>query len=450
VVEPRFESAEPSPNGDPNGIRTRVTAVKGRCPRPLDDRVSKRAAEDGINAAVEQGDSYREQGSGKAQSAAVRCLLDIALFSFRPLDRLFVGSHSRAVLVFAICFSATYVYCLPQSQFVMSLYLPVRPRRLRQSNAIRRLVAETHLLPGDLIYPLFVHDERDSVEIPSMPGVLRHSIDSLIRECEEALAAGILAVAVFPSIKPGLKNARGTHGLKDDNLLYRAVRRVKQALPELVIITDVALDPYTTHGHDGVLAADGSVDNDETVAILRRLAVKEAQAGADIVAPSDMMDGRVAAIREALDEEGFQDTIILSYAAKYASAYYGPFREAVGSKIGKDSISKATYQMDPSNVREAHREIALDAEEGADIVMVKPAGPYLDVIRAVKESTNLPVAAYQVSGEYAQVHAAAKLGWLDYQRTRDEALLAIKRAGADIILTYFAKEVAGGMPRALQ
>jgi porphobilinogen synthase len=331
----------------------------------------------------------------------------------------------------------------------MSLYLPVRPRRLRQSSAIRRLVAETHLLPGDLIYPLFVHDERENVEIPSMPGVLRHSIDSLVRECEEALAAGILAVAVFPSIKPGLKNMRGTHGLKDDSLLYRAVRRVKQALPDLVIVTDVALDPYTSHGHDGVLAADGSVDNDETVAILRRLAVKEAQAGANIVAPSDMMDGRVAAIREALDEEGFQDTIILSYAAKYASAYYGPFRDAVGSKIGKDSISKATYQMDPSNVREALREIALDAEEGADIVMVKPAGPYLDVIRAVKESTHLPVAAYQVSGEYAQIHAAAKLGWLDYQRTRDEALLAIKRAGADIILSYFAKEVAGGMPRTI-
>ena len=328
----------------------------------------------------------------------------------------------------------------------MSLYLPVRPRRLRQSNAIRRLVAETHLLPGDLIYPLFVHDESNSEEVPSMPGVLRHSLDSLVRECEEALAAGILAVAIFPSIRPGLKNARGTHGLKDDNLLYRAVRRIKQALPELVIITDVALDPYTAHGHDGVLAADGSgVDNDETVAILRRLAVKEAQAGADIVAPSDMMDGRVAAIREALDEEGFQDTIILSYAAKYASAYYGPFREAVGSKIGKDSINKATYQMDPSNVREALREIALDAEEGADIVMVKPAGPYLDVIRAVKESTHLPVAAYQVSGEYAQIHAAGKLGWLDYERTRDESLLSIKRAGADIILTYFAKEVALGM-----
>lgn len=330
----------------------------------------------------------------------------------------------------------------------MSLYLPVRPRRLRQSSAIRRLVAETHLLPGDLVYPLFVHDEKQSAEVASMPGVQRHSIDSLLRECDEALAAGILAVAIFPSIKPSLKNARGTHGLKDDNLLYRAVRRIKQALPELVVITDVALDPYTSHGHDGVLTSDGTnVDNDETVAILRRLAVKEAQAGADIVAPSDMMDGRVAAIREALDEEGFQDTILLSYAAKYASAYYGPFRDAVGSKIGKDAISKASYQMDPANIREALREIALDAEEGADIVMVKPAGPYLDVVRAVKESTHLPVAAYQVSGEYAQIHAAAQLGWLDYERTRDEALLAIKRAGADIILTYFAKEVAAGLAK---
>jgi porphobilinogen synthase len=329
----------------------------------------------------------------------------------------------------------------------MSLHLPIRPRRLRQSSAIRRLVAETHLSRADLIYPVFVHDQAKSAEVPSMPGVLRHSIDSVVRECEESFAAGILAVAIFPSIESGLKDARGTHGLSEDNLLYRTVKRVKQSVPELVVVTDVALDPYTTHGHDGVLAADGSVDNDETVAILRRLAVKEARAGADVVAPSDMMDGRVAAIRDALDEEGFQNTIILSYAAKYASAYYGPFRDAVGSKIGRDSISKATYQMDPSNVREALREVALDEEEGADIVMVKPAGPYLDVIRAVKESTCLPVAAYQVSGEYAQIHAAAKLGWLDYHRTRDEALLAIKRAGADIILTYFAKEIAKSLQK---
>jgi porphobilinogen synthase len=214
-------------------------------------------------------------------------------------------------------------------------------------------------------------------------------------------------------------------------------------LPGLAVITDVALDPYTSHGHDGVLTADGrDVANDESVEILCRLAVKEAQAGADIVAPSDMMDGRVGAIRRALDDAGYQKTLILAYSVKFASAYYGPFRDAVGSKIGKDAISKATYQMDPANIREALRESRLDEEEGADILMVKPAGAYLDVIRAVSEATDLPVAAYQVSGEYAQIHAAARLGWLDYERTRDESLLAIKRAGADMILTYFAKEVA--------
>lgn len=327
----------------------------------------------------------------------------------------------------------------------MSLDLRIRLRRLRQTGAVRRLVAETHLLPEDLGCPMFVHDRDRNEAVPSMPGVFRHSLESLVRECEEAFAAGVLAVAIFPSIETGLKDASGSHGLSDKNLLYRAVKRVKATVPELTVVTDVALDPYTTHGHDGVLAADGSVDNDETVAVLRRLAVKEAQAGADVVAPSDMMDGRVGAIREALDAAGFQKTIILSYAAKYASAYYGPFRDAVGSKVGKDSISKATYQIDPANVREAIREVELDEKEGADIVMVKPAGPYLDVIRAVRESTNLPVAAYQVSGEYAQIHAAAKLGWLDYHRARDEALLAIKRAGANIILTYFAKEVALGL-----
>jgi porphobilinogen synthase len=221
------------------------------------------------------------------------------------------------------------------------------------------------------------------------------------------------------------------------------LRRVKAEVPDLTVITDVALDPYTSHGHDGVITPDGrDVDNDATVEILCRLAVAEARAGADIVAPSDMMDGRVGAIRGALDAAGFINTVILSYAAKYASAYYGPFRDAVGSKIGNDAISKASYQMDPSNVAEALREVALDEQEGADIVMVKPAGAYLDVIRAVRESTRLPLAAYQVSGEYAQIHAAARLGWLDYQRARDESLLAIKRAGADMILTYFAREVA--------
>ncbi len=326
--------------------------------------------------------------------------------------------------------------------------LPLRPRRLRRTAAIRRLVRETRVTADDLIYPLFVHEESENAEITSMPGVVRHSLESLVRECEAAHTAGIPAVAVFPSIRSELKDASGSHGLAEGNLLYRAVARIKAALPELAVVTDVALDPYTSHGHDGVLTTGGrDVDNDATVEILCRLAVAEARAGADIVAPSDMMDGRVGAIRAALDQEGFTDTIIMSYAAKYASAFYGPFRDAVGSKLGKDGISKATYQMDPANAGEAIREITLDAQEGADILMVKPAGAYLDVIRAVKEAAVLPVAAYQVSGEYAQIHAAARLGWLDYERTRNETLLEIKRDGADMILTYFAREVAESFRR---
>jgi len=327
--------------------------------------------------------------------------------------------------------------------------LPIRPRRLRRSASIRRMVRETVLTPDSFIYPLFVHSGAEAVEIGSMPGVRRLSVAGLVKECETAWALGIPSVAIFPAIASELKDARGSHGLDGKNVLFEAVREVKKALPELVIITDVALDPYTSHGHDGVLSADEKeVANDETVEILCELAVKEAEAGADIVAPSDMMDGRVGAIRAALDAAGFEKTCILSYAAKYASAYYGPFRDAVGSKIGKDSISKATYQMDPANVMEAVREIALDENEGADMVMVKPAGPYLDVIRAVRDVTDLPLAAYQVSGEYSQIHAAARLGWLDYERTRDESLLAIKRAGADMILTYFAREVAEKLARA--
>jgi len=276
-----------------------------------------------------------------------------------------------------------------------------------------------------------------------MPGVFRFSVDSLLRASEEATVLGIRALAIFPCIEPSAKDAKGSHGFARDNILYRAVREVKAAFPDLLVITDVALDPFTNHGHDGLLSADGSrVENDATVEALARLAVLEADAGADFVAPSDMMDGRIEVIRRALDGAGFPDVGILSYAAKYASAFYGPFRDAVGSKLGKDAISKATYQMDPANAREALREIRLDEAEGADILMVKPAGPYLDIIRAVRAATDLPVAAYQVSGEYSQIHAAARLGWLDYERTRDESLLAIKRAGADIIVTYFAKEVA--------
>ncbi|MEI6034528.1 MAG: porphobilinogen synthase [Verrucomicrobiae bacterium] len=323
-----------------------------------------------------------------------------------------------------------------------------RPRRLRRTDAIRRLVRETRLDVSDLIWPLFVHAGPDPIEVASMPGVLRHSLGSLVRSCAEAEILGLPAVAIFPSISPSLKDPQGAHGLSQDNILYQAVRAVKKECPGLLVITDVALDPYTSHGHDGLLSPDGNtVDNDATVEVLCRLAVLEAEAGADIVAPSDMMDGRVRAIREALDAARFLDTAIMSYAAKYASSLYGPFRDAVGSKIGKNAISKSTYQMDPANRLEAKLEVRLDEIEGADIVMVKPASYYLDIIREVRDIAAVPVAAYQVSGEYAQIHAAARLGWLDYQATRDESLLAIRRAGADMILTYFAREVAEGISR---
>lgn len=325
----------------------------------------------------------------------------------------------------------------------MDLSILQRPRRLRRSENLRRLVRETRLHTSDLIWPLFVHAPDSDEPVPSMPGVSRHGLDSLLGACEEAQRLGIPAVAVFPCIEASLKNAEGSHAHEESNLLYRSVREIKKRFPELLVITDVALDPYTSHGHDGLLSPNGdSVENDTTVEALCRLAVHEAAAGADIVAPSDMMDGRVGEIRRALDVAGFQETAIMSYAAKYSSAYYGPFRDAVGSKIGQDSIGKATYQMDPANASEAVREVLLDVEQGADIVMVKPAGPYLDIICKVRDAVTTPLAAYQVSGEYAQIHAAAQLGWLDYERTRDESLLAIKRAGADMILTYFAPEVA--------
>ncbi len=304
------------------------------------------------------------------------------------------------------------------------------------------MVRETRLNVADLIYPVFVHGGAENVPVESMPGVERRSVKDLVRECREVFDLGIPAVAIFPVIEAAKKDVRGTHALAADNLLFRALGEVKAAVPELVLIADVALDPYTEHGHDGVLTKNGrDVDNDATVEILCQLAVKEAQAGADIVAPSDMMDGRVGAIRAALDGAGKTETCILAYAAKFASAYYGPFREAVGSAQAAP-ISKETYQLDPANIREALREVEIDEREGADMVMVKPAGPYLDVIRAVREQTKLPLVAYQVSGEYAQIHAAAQAGWMDYDKCRNESLLAIKRAGADIIITYFAREVA--------
>jgi porphobilinogen synthase len=320
--------------------------------------------------------------------------------------------------------------------------LTTRLRRNRASEGLRRITRETRLDVADLVYPLFVRGGDHNEPVASMPGVERRNVKDLVRECREAFDLGIPAVAVFPVIDPAHKDAKGSHALSPDNLLFRALSEVKSAVPELVLIADVALDPYTDHGHDGMLTQDGrDVDNDPTVEMLGRLAVKEAEAGADIVAPSDMMDGRVAAIRAALDAAGRTDTCILAYAAKFASAYYGPFRDAVGSAQSKP-ISKATYQLDPANVREALREVEFDEREGADMVMVKPAGPYLDVIRAVREQTKLPLVAYQVSGEYAQIHAAARAGWLDYEKCRDEALLAIKRAGADLVITYFAREMA--------
>ena len=323
-----------------------------------------------------------------------------------------------------------------------------RMRRNRATPAVRSLVRETVLRPEDLIQPLFVRAGEGVPEpVESMPGVVRHTVESLIEKCRHLEQVGIRAMAIFPCIEGSKKNPEGSHAHAAENVLFLAIRAVKEACPGLAIVADVALDPYTDHGHDGLLDARGGVENDSTVEALKKLAVAQAEAGADIVAPSDMMDGRVKAIRMALDAAGFHETGILAYAAKYASAYYGPVRDALkggdGQSTGK--LDKRGYQMDPGNVREALHEVQLDEEEGADIVMVKPAGPYLDIIRAVRGHTLLPVAAYQVSGEYAQIHAAAQLGWLNYEATRDESLLAIKRAGADMILTYFAAEVAASL-----
>lgn len=334
----------------------------------------------------------------------------------------------------------------------LRLELPHRPRRLRRTASLRSLVEETVLRPADFIAPLFVIEgDAPREEIGSMPGVFRFNLKDLVEECRALWQLGVPAVDLFGKVEVSLKDDVGSIGLAEDGLVARAVWAVKQAVPELTVITDVALDPYTTHGHDGVLTSDGrDIDNERTIASLIKMSLAHARAGADMVAPSDMMDGRVGAIRHALDAAGFTGVGIMAYSAKYASAFYGPFREAVGtSKVGTVTgpADKRTYQMNPANRLEALREVALDEQEGADIVMVKPAGPYLDIIREVRNATKLPVAAYQVSGEYAQIHAAARLGWLDYARTRNESLLAIKRAGADLILTYFAKEMAAELRR---
>jgi porphobilinogen synthase len=302
-------------------------------------------------------------------------------------------------------------------------------------------VREHTLTVDDLIWPLFVTAGTGSREpVRSMPGVERLSIDEAVREAERAARFGIPAIALFPYTDPGLRDSRGSEALNPKNLVCSAGRAIKDRIPEIGIIMDVALDPYTSHGHDGLLE-DGRILNDESVAVLVRQALVQAEAGADIIAPSDMMDGRVGAIREALDSEGFQDVQIMAYAAKYASAFYGPFRDAVGSSATLAG-DKRTYQMDPGNSDEALREVALDLEQGADMVMVKPGLPYLDIIRRVKESFRVPTFAYQVSGEYAMIEAAAANGWIDGERAMLESLLAFKRAGADGILTYFAPRVA--------
>lgn len=326
------------------------------------------------------------------------------------------------------------------------LDLTHRPRRLRRTGALRSLVEETILTPADFIAPLFVVEGDGAPEpIPSMPGVSRLSIADLVAECRTLSGLGVHAVALFPKLEDRLKDERGTRALDPAGLIIRAVHAVKAAVPQISVMTDIALDPYTTHGHDGILLPDGeTVANDETVGVLTRMAVLHAQAGVDFVAPSDMMDGRVGAIRRSMDAAGCTHTAIMAYSAKFASAYYGPFRDAVGSAkaAGTHSLDKRGYQISPGNRREALIEAALDEAEGADVLMVKPAGPYLDIIREIRNATQRPVAAYQVSGEYAQLKAASERGWLDLARTRRESLLAIKRAGADMILTYFAKEMA--------
>lgn len=315
-----------------------------------------------------------------------------------------------------------------------------RPRRNRRSKAIRSLVRETSLSPRDLILPLFVQDgEHRATPIGSMPGQARLSIDLLLSKAREAHALGIQGVALFPSINDSLKDPIASESANPNGLLQRAVRALKEHLPELLVITDVAMDPYSSDAHDGLVVGD-RIDNDATLPILAAMAVSQAQAGADMVAPSDMMDGRVMAIRDALDDAGFTDVGIVSYCVKYASAYYGPFREALDStpRVG----DKKTYQMDPANVREALREVELDESEGADILMVKPGLPYLDVVRLVREHSTLPVAVYHVSGEYAMLKAAAEKGWLNYDACLLEALLGFKRAGADVIFTYAAIDAA--------
>ncbi|GLU34389.1 porphobilinogen synthase [Trinickia caryophylli] len=325
----------------------------------------------------------------------------------------------------------------------MSLYPLHRPRRMRRDDFSRRLMRETVLTTNDLIYPVFVV-EGDNVKqaVPSMPGVERVSIDLLLGVGEQCVELGVPVLSLFPAIDPSLKTPDGREAANPDGLIPRAVRALKARFPELGVLTDVALDPYTSHGQDGVLDETGYVINDETVEILIDQARTQAEAGVDIVAPSDMMDGRIGALREMLESDGHIHTRIMAYAAKYASAFYGPFRDAVGSATNLGKSNKMTYQMDPANSDEALREVRLDIDEGADMVMVKPGMPYLDIVRRVKDEFRFPTYVYQVSGEYAMLKAAAQNGWLDHDKVMMESLLAFKRAGADGVLTYFALDAA--------
>ena len=325
----------------------------------------------------------------------------------------------------------------------MSSYPLLRPRRMRRDDFSRRLMRENHLTCDDLIYPVFVLEGENRREaVASMPGVERVSVDELLRVADTCVTLGVPVISLFPNIEATLKTPDGIEAANPDGLVPRAVRELKRHFPALGVLTDVALDPYTSHGQDGVLDENGYVINDVTTGILVKQALTQAEAGVDIVAPSDMMDGRIGAIREALEAGGHIHTRIMAYAAKYASAFYGPFRDAVGSASNLGKGNKMTYQMDPANSDEALREVALDIEEGADMVMVKPGMPYLDIVRRVKDKFRFPTYAYQVSGEYAMLKAAAQNGWLDHDKVMMESLLAFKRAGADGILTYFGLDAA--------
>ena len=322
-------------------------------------------------------------------------------------------------------------------------YPTARPRRLRRDDFTRRLVRENKLSVDDLIYPVFVAEGKGlSQPVPSLPGVVRYSLDTLLPVAEECVALGIPVMALFPVIDPALKTPDGIEAANPNGLIPTVVAQLKKRFPELGVLTDVALDPYTSHGQDGLIDERGYVLNEPTIEVLVRQAMVQAQAGVDIVAPSDMMDGRVGAIRQALEKRQFIHTRIMAYSAKYASAFYGPFRDAVGSASNLGKSDKQAYQMDPGNIDEALREVAADLAEGADMVMVKPGMPYLDVLRRVKDAFGVPTFAYQVSGEYAMLKAAAHNGWLDHDAVMMESLLAFKRAGADGVLTYFARDAA--------